>query len=115
MITVVLALGISLSGFGLPFPQVIDGDTLRGEPNIRIWGIDAPEKGEPGGTEATAYLSKLLTDESLTCEEKGTDRFGRIVAQCFLDDGRDIACELVKAGHARDWPKYSKGHYARCQ
>jgi endonuclease YncB( thermonuclease family) len=34
----------------------------------------------------------------------------RIVAQCFLG-GQDIAAEIVRAGHACDWPKFSAGHY----
>jgi endonuclease YncB( thermonuclease family) len=47
----------------------------------------------------------------LTCSKKDVDRYRRFVGQCLLPDGRDIACEQVKAGHAVDWPKYSRGHY----
>jgi endonuclease YncB( thermonuclease family) len=35
----------------------------------------------------------------------------RCVAQCFLPDGRDLAAELVSAGLALDWPKFSGGKY----
>lgn len=44
-----------------------------------------------------------------------TDRYGRTVAQCWLPDGRDLACEMVKAGWAVDMPRYSKGAYRRCE
>ena len=37
--------------------------------------------------------------------------YDRLVATCYLDDGRDIAAELVKAGLALDWPKFSRGKY----
>lgn len=105
---------LALFALEIEYPQVIDGMTLAGDPNIRIWGIDAPEADEPGGAEATARLSDLLSGESLTCEEKDAEISGHMVAQCFMSDGRDIACEMVKTGHARDWPKHSKGHYASC-
>ena len=38
---------------------------------------------------------------------------GRPVVRCEAE-GRDIACEMVRMGHATDWPLYSKGAYARC-
>lgn len=37
--------------------------------------------------------------------------YDRVVAECFLPDGRDLAAELVKAGLALDWPKFSGGKY----
>jgi len=47
----------------------------------------------------------------LVCESKGTDRYGRTIAQCFIW-GHDLAGEMVRQGFALDWPKYSKGFYA---
>ncbi|MCA0424034.1 MAG: hypothetical protein LCH61_12055 [Proteobacteria bacterium] len=38
----------------------------------------------------------------------------RPVIRCTLPDGRDPACELVRQGHATDWPRYSGGHYRGC-
>lgn len=32
----------------------------------------------------------------------------------FAIDG-DPACEMVRQGHATDWPRYSGGHYRGCQ
>lgn len=38
----------------------------------------------------------------------------RVVARCRrTSDGRDIAAEMVRQGHAVDWPRYSGGEYAR--
>lgn len=36
----------------------------------------------------------------------------RVVAQCF-SEGSDIAGEMIAAGAACDWPKFSGGHYQR--
>jgi micrococcal nuclease len=38
----------------------------------------------------------------------------RIVAQCFVGD-LDIAMEMVSAGQAKDWPKFSGGYYSTCK
>lgn len=38
-------------------------------------------------------------------------RIFSIIIHVFVPDGRDIAAELVKVGHAIDWPKYSGGRY----
>lgn len=94
---------------------VTDGDTLRsGDLRVRLWGIDAPELDERGGSAAKETLIRIVSGQNLICEVKGTDRYRRIVARCELPDGRDIACEMVAAGMARDWPRYSGGAYAKC-
>ena len=36
-----------------------------------------------------------------------TDRYGRLVARVILPDGRDLSVELVKAGLAWHYKKYS--------
>jgi micrococcal nuclease len=35
----------------------------------------------------------------------------RTVAQCFVGD-LDIAAEMIRGGHACDWPKFSGGYYS---
>ncbi|SIO36146.1 nuclease homologue [Rhodovulum sp. ES.010] len=94
---------------------IVDGDTLSaGDTGIRLWGIDAPERGEDGAAAATAALADLAGAGPLRCEVKDVDPYRRIVARCVTPDGRDLACELVAQGHARDWPRYSGGAYAGC-
>ena len=93
----------------------IDGDTFKIDGHrIRLFGIDAPERSEIGGTAATLALQGLL-DRGVTCQAVDVDRYGRTVAICFLDDGTDIACALVAMGHADDWPRYSGGRYGGCR
>lgn len=94
----------------------IDGDTLKlnGE-SYRLWGIDAPERSDPAGPAATKALRGLIRGKALTCTRMDTDRYGRSVVQCVLPDGTDLACAMIAAGHAEDWPRYSGGYYRGCE
>ncbi len=96
---------------------VVDGDTLYIEghrPAIRIWGINAPEKGESGCQAATNALSRLVSHENVSCRFIETDRYGRSVSQCFLSDGRDLGAEMIRQGHAVEYCRYSKNYYDTC-
>ncbi len=48
--------------------RVVDGDTFwldSRDVSIRVWGLDAPERGQPGGAEATAVLTRMIAGEQL--------------------------------------------------
>lgn len=95
--------------------RIVDGDTLYLEgldTRIRLWGLDAPERDEAGGKAATRALREIAHGEYLTCREVDRDRYGRIVGQCFLPDGRDIAALMIASGAAMEYVRYSGGHYA---
>lgn len=95
---------------------VTDGDTIRdGNLRVRLWGIDAPELDTRRGPASRAHLRQLIDGKTVACDPRDTDRYGRTVAVCYLPDGRDLACEMVRAGMARDWAKYSGGAYRRCE
>ena len=97
---------------------VTDGDTfsLRGiERPIRVWGLDAPERDERGASAATSTLRRLVAGQSLTCRVRDIDRYGRIVGQCFLADGRDVAAQMIAAGVAREYCYFSGGYYGTCR
>jgi micrococcal nuclease len=97
--------------------RVIDGDTFRVDTldtSIRVWGLDASETNEAGGSEATATLQQLIAGRDLSCRERDIDRYGRFVGQCFLPDGRDIAAVMIERGVATEYCRYSGGHYGTC-
>ena len=95
---------------------VTDGDTLRsGDLRIRLWGIDAPELKDAGGPEAKQALADLTNGQPLVCDVVDVGKYGRMIAKCRLPGGADLACEMVRTGHAVDWPKYSGGAYAGCK
>ena len=104
---------------------VADGDTFTmesetGKVRVRICGIDAPERGQPGYGQAAGVLSNMIEGKTVHCLQVGEGTVcdgkskpksrDRIVAQCFLDK-LDIAEEMAKSGTACDWPKFSGGHY----
>ncbi|WP_344846771.1 thermonuclease family protein [Celeribacter arenosi] len=95
---------------------VVDGDTIRiGKVSLRLAGIDAPELEHPWGQKAKWELVKLCKGQTITAELEPSISYDRVVATCFLPDGRDLSAEMVKAGLALDWPKFSGGKYAKLE
>lgn len=92
---------------------VIDGDTLDiGGTRIRLAGIDAPEVDHPYGKSTKWALVKLCKGQEIRAVFDGDLSHDRTVATCYLPDGRDLSAEMVKAGLAIDWPKFSRGKYS---
>jgi micrococcal nuclease len=95
---------------------VSDGDTLKvilaGKTvKVRLCGIDAPEKSQPLGTEAKAYLEKLVQNAGgkVGIVATDTDVYGRTVAEVVFVLGKTEQSaqeELLKAGMAYTYPKY---------
>ncbi|WP_371153103.1 thermonuclease family protein [Jannaschia sp. 2305UL9-9] len=91
---------------------VIDGDTIViSGTHIRIAGIDAPELDHPWGRKSKSAMINLCKGKVVTAVLQPATSYDRMVAKCYLDDGTDLAAELVKQGMAIDWPKYSGGAY----
>lgn len=92
---------------------VIDGDTIQiGKVRLRLAGIDAPEMEHPWGKKAKWELVKMCKGQTITAELEPDISYDRVVATCYLPDGRDLSAEMVKIGLAIDWPKFSGGKYA---
>jgi endonuclease YncB( thermonuclease family) len=98
--------------------RIVDGDTLwlrtaaDSEPVvIRIEGIDAPERCQAGGDEATQALTRLALNRNVTVRIATRDDYARIVGKVF-DGATDIGDRMVRDGHA--WSaryKYDRGPY----
>ncbi len=92
---------------------VIDGDTIDiGGTRIRLYGIDAPEMDHPYGKSAKWALVQMCKGQEVRAVFDGSLSHDRTVATCYLPDGRDLSAEMVKAGMAIDWRKFSRGKYA---
>ena len=92
--------------------SVVDGDTVdvllvdgRSE-RVRILGIDTPEHGECGNSEATQALTALLSDQEVQLVDDpfsdDKDRFGRILAYVEVE-GTDAGLSQIEAGMAAAW------------
>ncbi len=93
--------------------HVRDGDTIElGPIAVRLQGIAAPERNEPGGDIAADAMRDLVLGKEVRCGLTGDRSHDRVVGVCFLDDGRDVGEVMVFQGHARDCFKFSRGRYA---
>jgi endonuclease YncB( thermonuclease family) len=84
---------------------ISDGDTISviresKAVKVRIYGIDAPEKAQAFGTRARRFTAALVFQKAATIVIHATDRYGRIVGEVLLPDGRSLSQELVRAGMA---------------
>jgi endonuclease YncB( thermonuclease family) len=90
---------------------VMDGDTLRiDHVEHRLYGVDAPEYNQickdaagrdwPCGQAARAAMAALVKGHVISCEERATDKYDRIVATCKDETGRDLAQAMAEAGLA---------------
>ncbi|MCP4336613.1 MAG: hypothetical protein GY679_02045 [Mycoplasma sp.] len=62
--------------------RVIDGDTivLNNDMRVRLYGIDAPEISQSFGLFARDWLKRTIEHKTVTLEQKGFDRYGRMIA-----------------------------------
>ena len=77
--------------------RVIDGDTvllaidmgncITWRENFRLNGIDTPEKGMAGATEATEFLSKMLAKGLCAAETHKPDKYGRWLVDLYVPAG----------------------------
>ncbi len=91
---------------------VSDGDTItvlhsgKGE-RIRLHGIDCPEKRQAFGKRAKQLTSNLVFGKTVTVQVMDRDRYGRTVGVVLLPDGRSLNHELVRAGLAWMYRRYT--------
>jgi micrococcal nuclease len=70
-------------------------------------GIDAPEKGQAFSNRAKQYVSDLVFGKEVAVRVGGQDRYGRIIGEVFLADGRYVNHEIVGAGFAWWFRRYA--------
>lgn len=92
--------------------QVKDGDsmTLRaGGDNVgvRVFGVDCPERGMPFSARAKSFTTGLVGNREVTVVVHDVDRYGRVVGDLKLDDGRSLARELLREGLAWYYRRYA--------
>lgn len=93
---------------------ISDGDTVtaldqetKATIKIRLAEIDCPEKKQPFGTKATQFTSKAIFNKVVTIDIIDVDRYGRSIGKIYYDN-KYLSAELIKAGLAIVYRKYSK-------
>ena len=110
-----LASGVDARAQGEFRAQVVavhDGDdvtVLRGREQVRVrlWGIDAPELGQPFGSRARQELAGLVFRRTVMVRVLATDDYGRTVARLSMD-GIDVNRELVRRGMAWWYRRFAR-------
>ena len=80
-----------------------DGEAVR----LRLHNIDTPERGQAFSRRAKAFTSDQAFHRVVTVCAVDRDRYGRLVADVTLPDGRSLNRELVTAGLAWWYRRYS--------
>ena len=93
--------------------RIADGDTFtilhadKRQEKIRLFGINAPEKGTDFGEVAKQALSNLVFGKEVRIENKGQDKYGRTLAIVYTLDGRCVNEVLLKSGMAWHFKRYN--------
>jgi len=94
--------------------RVLDGDTYdlllenKTTVRVRMEGIDAPETGMPYSRKATDYLKELTKGKTIKITLGNKDQYGRVLSYSYLEDGRELSREMIKAGFAWHYKQYNK-------
>lgn len=94
--------------------SLADGDTLtvldgaNVQHKIRLWGIDAPERGQAFGTRSRENLAALCFGKPVRVEVVDVDRYRREVGRVYC--GPVLAnLAQVQAGMAWDYRQFDRG------
>jgi len=92
--------------------KVVDGDTIdvqlsSGPIRVRLHGVDTPERGQPGGKEATGALTGLVQGKEVEIEPFSQDRYDRMIGIVYRGD-LNVNLELVRRGHAWAYRRYMR-------
>ena len=122
-LTIVLGTSTTYSQeFTVRVVGISDGDTFTAinrdnlQLKIRIYGIDAPEKGQGFGNKAKEVLSDYVYGQNIVIDVQSRDSWGRYVSYVFTPDGKDVSLLMLKAGMAWHFKKYdSTEEYAKAE
>lgn len=100
--------------------RVVDGDTIDvNHVRYRLHGIDSPEIGQscrsseggewPCGQVALHKMEELVLGKNVTCQAKGNDQYGRVIAICSAD-GVVLNEAMIASGNAWAFRKYSEDY-----
>lgn len=99
-------------------PVAVDGDTIRcggnkGSATVRLFGINAVEKGQPGYEDAK-YSLQTGIQGGMVCVVKGAS-YNRVVATCTDFMNVDVGGEQIRKGQAKEDCRFSRNLYRTCK
>jgi endonuclease YncB( thermonuclease family) len=95
--------------------RIFDGDSLivlmadGRELEVRLFGIDAPERRQPWSKRSRKALTALVRDRQVRLAAVTEDAYGRTVAVAYrLPDGLDVNREMIRRGDAWVYRRYTR-------
>ena len=115
-VTTLLLATFTAAGPVVQVARVIDGDTLllsNGQ-RVRLIGVDTPELHHPlkpvqyFAREASEFTRKMVEGKRvrLEYEPRKRDKYGRLLAYVYLEDGTFLNAEIIKQGYGFAYTKY---------
>lgn len=90
---------------------ISDGDTItvlhdgKGE-SVRLYGVDTPDSRQDYGRKAKAFISDMVLEKTVEVKPFDTDHYGRTVGMVYVDGGKCLNEELLRAGFAWFYERY---------
>lgn len=106
-----IAFSASAAELGGKVVAVKDGDSIVvlddafAQHQIRLGGIDAPERSQPHGQAAKRSLSQMVFGQRVLVVWNTTDPYGRTVGKVLLQ-GEDVNLRQIEAGYAWHYRHY---------
>jgi micrococcal nuclease len=112
LLTILLLSPVAAEEFKGKVIKVADGDTIHvlrdyTTVKVRLSGVDTPEKKQAFGQQAKNFTAAQCFGQEVKVVALERDKYGRVVGEVTLADGRDLNKELVKAGYAWWYRKYA--------
>lgn len=92
--------------------NVVDGDTvdamidlgfkLYTKQRLRLSGLDTPERGQEGFSEAKQYMIDMVLNKPVVIQTEKTSKFGYYLAEIFLENS-SINKLLIENGYAKPY------------
>lgn len=84
---------------------VVEGDVLKvawddTTQEVRLFGVDCPEAGQPFADKAKAFVTKAVLKKEIQVQQLTTDNLGKGVVVVLLPDKANLGHALVEAGLA---------------
>ena len=99
--------------------RVIDGDTIIVEidskqERVRLIGVDTPETVHPNkpveyfGKEASEFTKRMVEGKEVRLEFdwQRRDKYGRLLAYVYLQDGTFLNAEIIKQGYGFAYTRF---------
>ncbi|HQU50638.1 MAG TPA: thermonuclease family protein [Casimicrobiaceae bacterium] len=101
----------SFADFSGRVVAVADGDTITvrdgaRDVHVRLWGIDAPERGQPWSKRSRQALAARALRQDAEVAERGKDSYGRTLARVVVG-GTDLGDAQLADGLAWVYRRYS--------